>query len=154
MAELAACNAGTKVVIADGDAVVLEVVGKIIVALCHGSDEDGDALVLVEVCNVITYTHDVGVETERDLAAVGRQVVGDGVLDDLDELLLRLCRANLMAVEQLDHQTSESLESSGKAHAGGHFDQHILGCLNVDLEPARLVDRRIQEGEETLRGTH
>jgi hypothetical protein len=88
VAELAAGNAGTEVKVADGNAVVLEVVGKVVVALGHGTNKYRYALVLVEICNVITYTHNLRVETERNLAAVGREVVGDGILDNLDELFL------------------------------------------------------------------
>ena len=89
MAELTACNAGTEVKLANSDAVVLDVIGKVVVALGHSTYEDCDTLALVEIANVIADTYDLGVEAERDLAAVGRKVIGDGVLDDFDELFLR-----------------------------------------------------------------
>lgn len=47
VAELAACNAGTEVEVADTDTVVLDGVRKVIIALGHSTDEDGNALVLV-----------------------------------------------------------------------------------------------------------
>ena len=88
MAELTACNAGTEVKLANGDAVVLDVIGKVVVALGHGTYEDCNALALVEAANVIADTYDLGVEAERDLAAVGGKVIGNGVLDDFDEFFL------------------------------------------------------------------
>lgn len=57
MAEFAACNAGTKIELADGNTVILDMICKVIVALGHGADEDGNALVLVEAGNVIADTY-------------------------------------------------------------------------------------------------
>lgn len=88
VAELAACNAGTEVEVADTDAVVLDSVREVIVTLRHSTNEDGDALVLVEATNVVAQADNLGVETEGDLPAVGRQVISDWVLDHLDQLLL------------------------------------------------------------------
>jgi len=89
VAELAASNAGTQVEVADTNAVVLNGIGEIIVALRHSTDEDRDALVLVEATDVVAQTYDLGVETKCDLSAVGWEVIRNGVLDDLDQLLLR-----------------------------------------------------------------
>jgi hypothetical protein len=150
VAEFTTRNAGTEVEIAYGNAVVLEVVGKVVVALCHGSDKDCYAFVLVEAGDVVADAHNFRVETERDLAAVGWEVVCYGVLDDFDELLLRRSGADLVAMEQLHHQTSKSLERSGNADGGADSNEHVLGCLNVNLKLARLVDGRIQKGEQTL----
>jgi hypothetical protein len=144
MAELTACNAGTEVKLANSDAVVFDVVGKVVVALGHGTYEDGNALALVEIANVVADTYDLGVEAERDLAAVGRQVIGDGVLDDLDELFLRRRGADLMSVQELDHESSESLEGTRNAHCRADPDEHILGGVDVDLELSRLVDWRVE----------
>lgn len=83
MAESAAGDTGTQTEVADTDRVVLELVCKGIVTLGHGSDEDADALLRCEVGDVVAHTDNGRVETEGDLAAVGREVVGDGVLDDL-----------------------------------------------------------------------
>lgn len=89
VAELAAGNAGTEVEVADTNAVVLDCICEIIVTLRHSTDEDRDALVLVEATNVVAQADNLSVETESDLSAVGWQVIGDGILDDLDQLLLR-----------------------------------------------------------------
>jgi hypothetical protein len=88
VAELAACNAGTEVEVADTDAVVLDSVREVIVTLGHSTNEDGDALVLVEAANVVAQADNLGVETEGDFPAVGWQVISDWVLDHLDQLLL------------------------------------------------------------------
>jgi hypothetical protein len=148
--ELAACDAGTEVEVADGDAVILEVVGKVIAALGHGTNKDCNALVLLEAGDVVAHAHYFRVETERDLAAVWRQVVGDGVLDDFDQLLLRRGRADLVSVEQLHHQTCEALECTRDAHSRRDSDEDVLCRLNVDLQLAGLVDWRVEQGKQTL----
>lgn len=48
VAELATGNTGTETVVADTDSFVLERIGKVIVALGHGTDENGDTLVGVQ----------------------------------------------------------------------------------------------------------
>ena len=89
MAEFAASNAGTKAPVADTDRVVFEVIREIIIALCHGSNEDCDAFVLVQTMNVIPHANNLGLEAESDLTAVRGQVVGDRILDDLNQFFLR-----------------------------------------------------------------
>lgn len=88
MAELAASHTGTETVVADGDGIVLEGVGKVVVTLGHGADKDGNALVRPQGLNVVPGADDGGIETHGHLAAVRGQVVGNGVLDDLEQLLL------------------------------------------------------------------
>jgi hypothetical protein len=53
-------------------------------------------------------------------------------------------------VEELNHQTSETLEGPRDADRRRNLDQHALGRLNVYLEPSRFVDGGVQKGEETL----
>lgn len=89
VAELAASNTGTKRVVADTDGIILELISERIVALGHGTDEDADALVRSKILYVVSNSHDLGVERQRDLAAVGREVVGNRVFDHLQKLLLR-----------------------------------------------------------------
>ena len=59
MAEFAACHAGTKIELADGDAIVLDVVCKIVIALSHGPNENCNALILVEAGNVVADADDL-----------------------------------------------------------------------------------------------
>lgn len=77
-------------------------------------------------------------------------MVGDGVLDDLDELLVGCGRADLVAVQQLDHETSEALKGTRDAHGGIDLDEHAASSLDVDLQLARLVDGRIKQREQAL----
>jgi hypothetical protein len=88
VAELATGNTGTETVVADTDSFVLERVGKVIVALGHGTDEDGDTLVGVQRLQVVLGTDNGRLETHGHFAAVGGQVVGDRVLNNLEELFL------------------------------------------------------------------
>lgn len=94
VAELAAGDTGAQAVIADGNRLVLEGVGKVVFALGHGPDKHANAFVGPESLDVISHAHHIGVETECHLAAVGWEVVGDRVLDDFEQLLLRIDRSN------------------------------------------------------------
>lgn len=139
MAELAASNTGRQAVVADGDLFIHIGIGEVVGTFGHGSYENADALVVVEGVNVVPNANDALVETQSDLSAVGRQVVGDGVLNDAEQLLLRVSRADGEAVKQLHHQAGEALEGAGDADRGRDLDEHALGGLDVDLQPARLV---------------
>lgn len=90
MAELAAGHTRAETVIAYTDRIVLERIGKIIPPLRHSTHKHADALLGTQRLDIILHPDDRRVETERYLAAVGRQVVCDRVLDDLQQLLLRV----------------------------------------------------------------
>jgi hypothetical protein len=77
-------------------------------------------------------------------------MVGNGILNHFDEFLLGRCRADLMSMQKLHHQTRESFECSRDADGRANSDEHILGRVYVDLQLAGLVDRRIEERKETL----
>lgn len=141
MAKSAASNTGTQAEVADTDRVVLELVGEGVVTLGHGTNEDANALLGFELGNVVAHANDGRIETEGDLAAVGREVVGDRVLDDFEELLLRCGGTDRESVEELDHQTSEALEGTRNADSGADLDQDALCCVNVDLKFTSLVER-------------
>ena len=119
-------------------------------ALGHGTDEDRNALLGAQRLDIVLGTDHGGVETHRHLTAVRGQMVGDRVLDDLEELLLRVGGANRQTVEQLDHQTGEPLEGSRNADGRVDLDQNTLGRVDEDLEAASLVDGGVQKSEETL----
>lgn len=126
MTELTACNAGTEIEVADGDTVVFDGISEVITTLCHGADEYGNALVFAKSGNVVADTYDLGVETQRDLAAIWWQVIGDWVFDDFEKLFLRRGRANLVSVQQLYHQARKALERSRKAHSRTDADEDVL----------------------------
>ena len=150
MAELAAGHTGTKAVVADTDGVILEGVGEIVVALGHGTDEDGDALFGAERFDIVLGAHHGRLETEGDLAAIGWQVVGDWVLDHFQQLLLRVGGADGETVKQLNHQPSKPLKSSRNAHGRVDFDQNALGSVDENLKTTGFVDGGVQEGKEAL----
>ena len=150
MAELAAGDAGRETVVADRDLLIDELVSKVVGTLGHGADKNTDAFVLAEGVDILADADDRSVEAERDLLAVGRQVVGNGVRDDLEELLLGIRSLDGEAVKKLYHQTCEPLERSWDADRWRHLDQHPLRRLDVNLQLAGLVDGRVQQGEQTL----
>lgn len=88
MAELAASHASRQTVVTDRDLFVHEFVGESIGTFSHRSDENTDALVRLELLHVFSDLHDFCVKTERDLAAVWWEMIGDRVLDRLQQLLL------------------------------------------------------------------
>lgn len=56
-------------------------------------------------------------------------------------------------MEKLDHQASETLEGTWDSDGGANFDEDAFGGVNVDLQLAGFVNRRIEEGKETLGGS-
>lgn len=74
-------------------------------------------------------------------------MVRDGVLDHFQKLLLRCSRSNGELVEELNHETCESLEGTRDTHSRRYFDEDSFSGVNVDLELASLVDWGVQKGE-------
>jgi len=103
VAELAACHTGRETEIADGNLLVDKLVSKVVGSLGHGSHEDADALLVVQLLDVLSHSHQWRIKTEGDLATVGREVVGDWVGDDLEQLLLRVDGADGESVKELHH---------------------------------------------------
>jgi hypothetical protein len=54
-------------------------------------------------------------------------------------------------MEELDHKASESLKGTWNADGWADFDENAFGGVDIDLKFACLVDRRVEESEETLR---
>jgi len=133
MAEFTACNACAQAVVRDGNGLILEGISKVVLALGHSSHKDTDALFRSQCLDEVSHFDNFSIETESDFAAIWRKVVCDGVLDDLQELLLRVDTPDRQLVKKLDHETSESLESSRYTDCRRHFDKHTFGSMNVDL---------------------
>ena len=53
-------------------------------------------------------------------------------------------------MEELDHETSESLERPRYPDGGIDFNENTLGCVNVYLQPSSFVDGRIKKSQEAL----
>ena len=77
-------------------------------------------------------------------------MVGDGVCDDLQQLLLGADGSDGKSVEKLDHETGETLKGTWDTDCWADFDEDAFGGMYVDLKFAGLVDRRVEEGKETL----
>ena len=77
-------------------------------------------------------------------------MVRDRVGDDLQQLFLRVDRSNGESVEQLYHETSESLESTWDADGWADFNEDPFRGMDVYLQLAGLVDGRVEQGEEAL----
>jgi hypothetical protein len=80
------------------------------------------------------------------------EVVGDGVLDDFEQLLGSVDAADAQLVEELDHQAAEALERARDADVRVDLDEDALRGVDVHLQQAGLVQRRVEEGEEALFG--
>lgn len=150
MAELAARYTGRETVVADGDLLVDKFIGKVIRTLGHGTNKDANALLGSHALDPVPHAHERSIETKCHLAAVGRQVVGDGVLNNSQKLLLRSRGANRQTVQQLHHETGKALEGSGNTDGGRNLDQNSLGCVNVDLQLTSLVDGRVEQRKQAL----
>lgn len=60
-------------------------------------------------------------------------MVGDGVLDDAKQLLLRVGGLDGKAMQELDHEAGETLEGTRDSDRGGDLDEDTLCGGNVDL---------------------
>jgi hypothetical protein len=146
MAQLGAGHGCGQRVVGKSNLLVDHSVRKVILTLCHGSDKDAKGLVLLESTDVFADIDDGSLPGQGDLAAVGRKVLSDGVLDDLQELLGGVGGADGKLVEKLDHQTGETLEGTRNTDGRVDFDKNTLRALDVHLELAGFVDRRVEEG--------
>ena len=54
-------------------------------------------------------------------------------------------------MEKLDHETSEAFERARDANGGADFNEDSLGRVDVNLELACFIDRRIEKGQEALK---
>jgi hypothetical protein len=77
-------------------------------------------------------------------------MVGDGVLDNLQQFLVGVDGSDGETMKQLDHETSKSLECTWDSDGRAYFDQDTFGGVDVDLKLSSLVDRGVEEGKETL----
>lgn len=90
MTEFAACHACAQAVIAYADRLVFEAVSEVVFSFCHCANEDANAFAGVQRINVVSNSYHLGVKAEGNLSATWRKVVGDGILDDFEELFLRI----------------------------------------------------------------
>lgn len=90
VAEATARDTRTQAVVADTDLVVDKGVGKRVVTLGHGPHKDTDAILGADVGNVIPHPHHGCIEAEGHLPTSRGKMIGDGVLDHLEKLLLRV----------------------------------------------------------------
>lgn len=77
-------------------------------------------------------------------------MVRDRVLDDLQQLLGTRRGANAQGVQQLHHQAGKTLESARNPDGRIDFDEDALGGMDVNLQFTRLVDRRVEQGQQAL----
>lgn len=99
VAKLGACHTSGETEVADGDLLVDELVGEIVGSLRHGADEHADALIWFQGLHILPDLDNRRIETECDLPAVRRQVIRNRVLDNLEQLLLGVRRANRQAMQ-------------------------------------------------------
>jgi len=146
MTELAARHTRTEREIANTNRIVLELIRKVILPLRHRAHKHANTLLRSQSPNVVSNPDDFGVEAQRDLAAIRGKVLRDWVLNDFEQLFLGIDAADGEAVQELDHEASETLEGAGNADGGGDFDEDVFGGVDVDLELAGFVDGGVEEG--------
>lgn len=77
-------------------------------------------------------------------------MVSNWVRDDSKKFFVRVRRPNGQSVEELNHETGESLEGSGNPDRGRYFNQNAFGCVYVYLQPPGLVNRGVKQGQQAL----
>jgi hypothetical protein len=53
-------------------------------------------------------------------------------------------------VQQLNHQTGEPFEGTRNADRWVHLDQDAFRSVDVDLQLASFIDRRVEKSEKAL----
>ena len=71
-------------------------------------------------------------------------MIGDWILDDLEQLLLRIGRAYGESMKELHYQTSETLEGAGNANGWTDLDQDAFGSVDVYLQLSGFVDGGVE----------
>lgn len=150
MAKFTASHTSTQAEVADTDGVVLEGVGKVIMTLGHGTNKDTDALFRIQRLDIVRCPYHGCLKTKSHLTAVGGQVIRDGILDDLQQFLLRIGRADGEPVKELNHQPGKPFERPRNTHRGVHFNENPLGGMDENLQLASLVDGGVEKGQEAL----
>jgi hypothetical protein len=133
MTKFAASDAGREFELANRDLLVHKLVRKVVRSLSHGAYENTNTLVCSERLDVVSHMNHLGIEAERDLPAVGWQVIGDGVVYDAEQFLLRFGTLDREPVQELNHQAREALERARKTNRRRDLDEHAPGCVDVDL---------------------
>jgi len=147
---LAASNTRRKRIVANTDLLVDPSVGEVILSLRHGADDDAETLVFTEGTDVLTHIDSRSLPAQRDFATVRRKILGDRVLDDLEEFLRAGGGSDRQLVQQLHHETSETFKGTRYAYGWVHLDQNPLCGLDVHLQLAGFVDRRVEKGQKAL----
>ena len=132
-AHLSACHTGTKGILADGDLFIHNIVCKVVDAMRHCADKDGDRVILGHSRQILRQPLHGCVVRKRDLVRIAREVIRDGVFDHLEQLFGSLHASDAELVQQLHHQAREALECARNANMWVHLDQHAFGSVNVDL---------------------
>lgn len=133
VAEFAAGHAGAKAEGTNADGIVFERVCKIILALGHSTDEDTYTLFGTEIRDVVPNTDNLGVEAQGDLSTIRGQVVSDRILNHFEQFLLGIHGSDGQFVKQLDHKTSEPLESPGDSDCWIDLNEDPLSCVDIYL---------------------
>lgn len=150
VAEFTTRHTGTEGEVADGNGVVFEGVGKVIIAFCHGTDEHTNALLRSESLDVILDAYYGTLKGESHLPAVWWEMFSDWIFDHPKKLFLRGRRTDRHSMKKLNHKTGEALERTRNADRWINFDEDPPGGVNVNLKFASLVDGRIEQSEKTL----
>lgn len=98
VAELAAGDTSRQGEIADANLLIDQGVGEVVVAFGHGADKDTDALLRGKCLDIVANAHKWSVKTQSYLAAVGRQVVSNRVLDHAKQFLVGVGGTNGQAM--------------------------------------------------------
>ena len=117
------------------------------VTFSYGANDNADRLVLGHGLGKSSCRRGVlGRIGHAHPPAAYREVVFDGILNDLEELDGRVGRLDAELVQQLDNQTGESLESSWNSGLWVDLDQNVLGRVDVHLRTRKRKKRSSTPG--------
>lgn len=143
--KLTTCHTRAQRVVTHTNLLINPSICKIILSLRHCAHYHANALPIAQALYILPHIRDGSLPAQRHLSAIWRQVLQYRVLYNPEQLLARRGRADAQLMQQLHHQTRESLERAWDAHSWVDLDENALRRLDVDLELASFVDWGVEE---------
>jgi hypothetical protein len=77
-------------------------------------------------------------------------MVRNWVLDDFQQLFLRVGGSYGQLVKELNHEASEAFEGTWYADGRADFNEDSFGGMNINLKLPGFVDWRVEKSEQAL----
>mmetsp|Transcript_12353 Transcript_12353/g.33350 ORF Transcript_12353/g.33350 Transcript_12353/m.33350 type:complete len:270 (-) Transcript_12353:58-867(-) len=101
-------------------------------------------------CMALHVLDALAVVRHQHSAATRGQMRCDWICDHLEQRVGAVCRAYFELLQELHDEAREATECARDADVWMHVDKHVLAGAHKNLEPTGLVERRVEQCEQTL----